>query len=79
MSDSCNSCGMPLRTPDDRASGDPGRPWCRNCATADGSLKPYEDVLEGMTMFIVRTQGFAEAAARETARTMLETMPAWRR
>jgi len=30
-----------------------------------------------MTGFIVRTQGFAEEAARETARTMMAGFPAW--
>lgn len=79
MSDrKCISCGMPLTRPTDHAKGDVTRDWCVHCADAEGDLKPWEAVVEGMTAFIVRGQGLDEGVARDMAERMLVTMPAWR-
>ncbi len=75
---SCISCGMPLRTPDDHASNDPSKPYCRYCARPDGTMKSYDEALAGMTGFLKQTQGLDDAVARETARGMMAKQPAWR-
>lgn len=79
MSDSnCISCGMPLRTTDDHAGGDPTKTYCKFCARPDASMKSYEEVLAGMTGFLQKTQGLDATVARDTARTMMASNPAWR-
>jgi hypothetical protein len=75
--DNCISCGMPLRTPEDHAAGDTSRAFCRHCARPDGSLKSYDEVLTGMTGFLKKTQGLDDEVARQTAKGMMATLPAW--
>jgi hypothetical protein len=48
---SCESCGMPMRTAEDHAPGHPGSTWCRLCSTEDGSLQPFEERFERMTQW----------------------------
>jgi hypothetical protein len=74
----CISCGMPLQKPADYPLGDQGKDWCVHCANPDGSLQSYEQRLEGMSGFIVRTQGFDPEAARAMAKRMMAQMPAWK-
>jgi hypothetical protein len=73
----CISCGMPLRTPEDHALGDPQKPHCRHCARPDGTLQSYEERLAGMSDFLARTQGLDAATAREAARAWMAKLPAW--
>jgi len=77
MSKKCISCGMPMEKPEDFPPGDSTRDYCLHCARPDGSMKSYDEALAGMTAFIVRTQGLDEGAARETAKNLMVTMPAW--
>jgi hypothetical protein len=74
----CISCGMPLRVPEDHASADKSRTYCRHCARPDGSMKDYNEVLSGMTQFIVRTQGLDTAVAEGLAKQAMSAQPAWR-
>jgi hypothetical protein len=74
----CVSCGMPLRTAEDFPLADASKPYCRHCARPDGSLKSYDEVLTGMTGFLQQTQGLDGAVARDAAKSMMATMPAWR-
>jgi hypothetical protein len=67
-----------MKEPKDYPLGDTSKDYCVNCATPDGALKSYEEALDGMTAFMVQTQGLDQAAAREAVRSMLATMPAWR-
>jgi uncharacterized Zn finger protein (UPF0148 family) len=75
---SCPSCGMPLRTAADHATGDVSNPYCVHCADASGRLKSYDDVRAGMSRFMQRTQGIAPAVAHEMAGRMMAGLPAWR-
>lgn len=61
---------MPSPTPRD--------PYCLNCARPDGSMKSYEEVLDGMVAFLVRTQALDATAARVIATRMLSGQAAWR-
>jgi hypothetical protein len=69
---------MPMDRPEQFPRGDTTKDWCVHCARADGTLKSYDEALVGMTGFIVKTQGLDEVAAREAARTMMATLPAWK-
>lgn len=74
---SCGSCGFPMRTPDDFAGGRPGAAYCSGCGDERGELKPYEEVLQVNADYFVRQQGVDPGAAREMARALLASMPAW--
>lgn len=74
----CISCGMPLIKPEDHAAGDESRGWCKHCGDEKGDLKPYDQVLFGMTMWMVQTQGLDEQVAKANAAKMLAQMPAWK-
>ena len=76
---SCISCAMPIRVASESASGDANQPYCNHCSNEDGSMKSYEDVLNGMTQFIVRSQGLDGKVARDMARQMMSKLPAWAR
>jgi hypothetical protein len=69
---------MPLRTPEDHAASDPERDYCKHCARADGTLKSYDEALEGMSGFLQKTQGLDPSVAQDTARAMMARMPAWK-
>ena len=75
---SCESCGMPMRTADDHVPGHPSSTWCRHCATEDGSLQPFEERFERMTQWAVRKDGLDRAAAEAKTREYMRTLPAWR-
>ena len=73
----CIACGMPMREKEDFAMGDENKDYCRFCTRPDGSMQSYEEKLEGMTEFIVKTQGLDQSAAKEAARGMMSKLPAW--
>lgn len=73
----CQSCGMPMMSPGDYGGGDTENNYCAHCCHPDGSLKSYEEVLEGMVGLMMNTQGLDRAAAEGAAREYLSTMPAW--
>jgi hypothetical protein len=69
---------MPLRTNEDHAAGNPAKDYCRHCARADGSLKSYDEALNGMAGFLQKTQGLDESVALQSAKAMMAKMPAWK-
>ena len=75
----CIACGMPMNEPTDFAMNDESKDYCRYCCNADGSMQSYEEKLEGMTAFIVKTQGLDEEAARSAAQRMMAKLPAWKK
>ncbi len=78
MSSQCISCGMPMTKPEEFAMGDDSKDYCCHCAKADGSMKTYDEVLVGMTGFLVQSQGLDEAAAQGAAKGMMAQLPAWK-
>lgn len=74
----CIACGMPMKTKEDFAAGDESKDYCKYCARPDGSMQNYEEKLEGLTGFIIRTQGLDEGAARNVAKGMMAKLPAWK-
>jgi len=73
----CVACGMPMETPADHAMGDLSKDYCRYCARPDGSLRSYDEAVEGMSQWMVRTQGLDPAVARRMAVESLDRLPAW--
>lgn len=78
MPTTCIACDMPMQSPDQFAMGDTSKDYCVHCARPDGGMPSYEEALEGMTAFMVRSQGLAEGPAREAVRQMMARLPAWR-
>jgi hypothetical protein len=75
---SCGSCGFPMRTPGDFAGGRPGAAYCSTCGDEAGHLRPWDDVLAANADYLVQLQGLDPGAARELARALLDSMPAWK-
>lgn len=75
----CIACGMPMKTKDEYAMGDESKDYCVYCAKEDGSMQSYDEKLESMTEFIVKTQGITSKAATEAAKTMMSKLPAWKK
>lgn len=73
----CIACGMPMKAREDFAMGDESKDYCKYCARPDGTMQNYEEKLEGMTDFIVRTQGLDKEAAKNAAKGMMAKLPAW--
>jgi hypothetical protein len=74
----CIACGMPMKDPKDFAMGDGNKEYCVHCARPDGTMQSYEEKLESMTGFIVKTQGLDEKVAKNAAKGMLSKLPAWK-
>lgn len=73
----CIACGMPMQEPADHAMGDVGKDYCKYCARPDGTMQSYDEKLEGMADFIVKTQGLDQEIARKTAAQHMAKLPAW--
>jgi hypothetical protein len=67
-----------MRNVEEHAMQDPTRDYCVHCARPDGSRKSYDEVLDGFSAFLQRTQGLDSQIARNTAANMLATRPAWK-
>ena len=74
----CIACGMPMTKPADFPLEDESKDYCIYCARPDGSMQSYEEKLEGMTDFMVRTQGLDRDAAHQMAERSLPKLPAWK-
>ncbi len=78
MVKTCISCGMPMREPGDYPGSDMSKDYCKYCAREDGALKSFDEMKEGMTKFIIKTQGLAREAAEKTAVEAMKKQPAWK-
>jgi hypothetical protein len=74
----CIACGMPMESPSDFAMGDTEKDYCVHCARPDGTMQSYEEKLDSLTDFIVRTQGLDRKVANAAAKSMLSRLPAWK-
>jgi hypothetical protein len=73
----CISCSMPMSKPEDFPGGDFSKDYCVHCARPDGTMKSYDEVLVGLTAFIMKIHGLEEEDARSAARGIMHSMPAW--
>lgn len=74
----CISCGMPMKEASEFAMGDLSKDYCVHCSRPDGSMQSYEEKLESMSSFIIKTQGIDKHVAITTARNMMASLPAWK-
>lgn len=74
----CIACGMPMKEQAEFAMNDTSKDYCVHCAREDGSMQSFEEKLEGMTNFIVKTQGIDKEAAKNAAESMMQKLPAWK-
>ncbi|MFP3152965.1 zinc ribbon domain-containing protein [Lachnospiraceae bacterium ZAX-1] len=73
----CIACGMPMKNASDFALGDETRDYCTYCAREDGSMQSFDEKKEGMTDFIMKTQGLDKTVAVNAALAMMRKFPAW--
>jgi len=62
----------------DFAMEDKNKNYCIHCSHPDGVMKSFEEVKEGMTNFIIKTQELPREAAENTALTIMKKQPAWK-
>lgn len=74
----CVACGMPMENPSDFAMGDEKKDYCAHCSRPDGTMQSFEEKKQGLTDFIVRTQGLDQQAAGQIAVSMMKKLPAWK-
>lgn len=73
----CMSCGMPMTNLEDFGGQNPSNVYCVHCSYPDGSLKSYDEVLQGMISFMVVSQNMGRATAESKAKEHMSKMPAW--
>jgi len=73
----CMSCGMPMTKLEDFGGGNPANIYCVHCSNPDGSLKSYDEVLEGMVNFMMMSQNMDRETAERAAKEHMSKMPAW--
>lgn len=74
----CIACGMPMKNPEDFAMGDTGKEYCKYCSRLDGTMQSYDEKLNSLIGFIIKTQGLDEKAANSAAKVMMAKLPAWK-
>ena len=74
----CIACGMPMKVQKDFAMGDETKDYCIYCARPDGAMQSYEEKLQSMTGFIIKTQGLDKNVAQNAAKGMMAKLPAWK-
>ena len=75
MAKCCQSCSMPLDSPEARG---PAKAYCKYCTDAKGNLKSREEVKRGISMWLKSWQeGITEKQALKRAEHFMQAMPAW--
>jgi len=74
----CIACGMPMNEPIDFAMGDTKKDYCVHCARPDGTMQSFEEKLDSLTNFIIKTQGLDKLVANVVAQNMMVRLPAWK-
>jgi len=77
---------MPMEKAEDFAKGDTSREYCFQCAKEDGTMKTYEEVLEGSMHWGMENftmMGFETKPTEDEMRKVLvdhmATLPAWKK
>lgn len=68
---------MLIKKPEDFAMGDDSKDYCVHCTRPGGTMQSYQEKLDSMSQFIVKTQGLDETAVRNAANSMMAKLPAW--
>jgi len=66
-----------MTKPEDYPMNDESKDYCIYCAKPDGSMQSFQEKMEGMSEFIMKTQGLDSLAAHKAAEELMRRLPAW--
>jgi len=70
---------MPMTKPEEFGGKKQGNKSCVYCSRPDGSLKPKNEVREGMTRFWMARENLDRKAAEKKTDEHMSKMPAWKK
>ena len=74
----CICCGMPMNKKNDFAMGDESKDYCVYCAKEDGSMKSFDEAVEGMAEYMSESEKIDKNFARKKVLECMKSMPAWK-
>ena len=74
----CICCGMPMNKKNDFAMGDESKDYCVYCAKEDGSMKSFDEAVEGMAEYMSKSEKIDKNFARKKVLEYMKSMPAWK-
>ena len=74
----CICCGMPMNKKNDFAMGDESKDYCVYCAKEDGSMKSFDEAVEGMAEYMSESAKIDKNFARKKVLEYMKSMPAWK-
>lgn len=77
MEQKCESCGMPMTSPEDFGGNKINNKYCVYCTDEHGELKPFDQKVDDMSEFIMRSSNLNKEQALKMAKEALIKMPAW--
>ena len=75
----CQSCGMPMKKPEEFGGGDTNSKYCKYCCNEDGSLKSREEVRKNMIKWVMDNKGAPKKEAQKAVDELMNKMPAWKK
>ena len=74
----CICCGMPMNKKNDFAMGDESKDYCVYCAKEDGSMKSFDEAVEGLAEYMSESEKIDKNFARKKVLEYMKSMPAWK-
>ena len=74
----CICCGMPMNKKNDFAMGVESNDYCVYCAKEDGSMKSFDEAVEGMAEYMSESEKIDKNFARKKVLEYMKSMPAWK-
>lgn len=74
----CICCGMPMNKKNDFAMGDESKDYCVYCAKEDGSMKSFDEAVEGMAEYMSESEKIDKNFDRKKVLEYMKSMPAWK-
>lgn len=74
----CICCGMTMNKKNDFAMGDESKDYCVYCAKEDGSMKSFDEAVEGMAEYMSESEKIDKNFARKKVLEYMKSMPAWK-
>ena len=74
----CICCGMPMNKKNDFAMGEESKDYCVYCAKEDGSMKSFDEAVEGMAEYMSESEKIDKNFARKKVLEYMKSMPAWK-
>ena len=74
----CICCGIPMNKKNDFAMGDESKDYCVYCAKEDGSMKSFDEAVEGMAEYMSESEKIDKNFARKKVLEYMKSMPAWK-